>query len=29
MGERSDWREMLAAPLPPPDADPQLIKRTK
>ncbi len=28
MGERSDWREILAAPLPPPDAGPQLITPT-
>jgi NodT family efflux transporter outer membrane factor (OMF) lipoprotein len=29
MGERSDWREILAAPLPPPDAGPQLITPTR
>ena len=29
MGERSDWREILAAPLPPPAAGPQLIMRNK
>jgi hypothetical protein len=27
MGKRSDWRELLAAPLPPADAGPHLIKR--
>jgi multidrug efflux system outer membrane protein len=25
MGERSDWRDMLAVPLPPPDAGPPQI----
>jgi outer membrane protein, multidrug efflux system len=29
MGERSDWREMLAAPLPAPAAGPHLIIRNK
>jgi outer membrane protein, multidrug efflux system len=29
MGESSHWREMLAAPLPPPAAGPQLIMRSK
>jgi NodT family efflux transporter outer membrane factor (OMF) lipoprotein len=29
MGERSDWREMLATPLPPPAAGPHIITRDK
>ena len=29
MGEPNDWQEMLAAPLPPPSAGPQLIMKNK
>jgi len=29
MGKRRDWKEMLTAPLPPPDAGPQLIQQNK
>jgi hypothetical protein len=29
MGKRSDWRDLLAAPLPPPDAAPPQIKSQK
>ena len=29
MGERSDWRKMLVAPLPPPAAGPKLIMQNK
>jgi hypothetical protein len=29
MGKRSDWRQLLTAPLPPPAADPHLIKQNK
>ncbi len=29
MGERDDWQELLTAPLPPPAAGPNLIKRTE
>jgi len=29
MGERSNWREILTAPLPPPGAGPKIIMRNK